>query len=66
LSGLNKKDATNFVKGLVPVNTLIAASFGGLTSYVAYYLKKEKTSLISLSRGAVAGVVAVSASVDDI
>ncbi|CAK91205.1 unnamed protein product (macronuclear) [Paramecium tetraurelia] len=65
LSGLNRGSAT-YVKGLVPVNALLAASFGGLSSYVSYYLKKEKTSLITIARGSLAGVVAVSASVDDI
>ena len=60
------RTSADYVKGLVPVNTILAASFGGLSSYVSYYLKKEKTSLITIARGALAGVVAVSASANDI
>lgn len=55
-----------YLKGIIPVNSLIALSFGGLSAYASYFLRKEKTSLITIARGSVAGIVAVSAGVHDI
>jgi ammonia channel protein AmtB len=46
---------------LIACNALIAAIFAGLTSFIVYYLNSHRTSLISLSRGSVAGIVAISA-----
>lgn len=43
------------------VNTLIAGAAGGFWSFVIRYLTKETTSLFSISRGILAGLVASSA-----
>lgn len=62
ISGANKEGSNNdYTQGLIACNSLIAATFAGLTSFLVYYLKSHRTSLISLSRGSVAGIVAISA-----
>jgi len=45
---------------------LIAAAAGGLLSFVGNYFRTQETSLIALARGAVAGIVSVSAGLNDI
>ncbi|CAD8137059.1 unnamed protein product [Paramecium octaurelia] len=53
--------ATPYVQGLVAVNTLVAGAAGGFWSFITRYFTKETTSLFSISRGILAGLVASSA-----
>lgn len=46
---------------MVAVNTLVAGATGGFFSFITRYLTKETTSLFSISRGILAGLVASSA-----
>ncbi|CAK89089.1 unnamed protein product (macronuclear) [Paramecium tetraurelia] len=67
INGANQEGKTDkYEQGLIAVNTLIAATFSALTSFVAQYLKTHKTSLIAIARGSVAGIVAISAIANDV
>ncbi|CAD8059260.1 unnamed protein product [Paramecium sonneborni] len=53
--------STPYIQGLVAVNTLVAGAVGGFWSFITRYFTKETTSLFSISRGILAGLVVSSA-----
>ncbi|KAM3137819.1 hypothetical protein pb186bvf_010062 [Paramecium bursaria] len=55
-----------YVQGITALNTLIAGATGGLFSFIIRYFRDEQTSLVALSKGVIAGLVAVSAQANDI
>ncbi|CAD8209179.1 unnamed protein product [Paramecium pentaurelia] len=67
INGANQKGKENkYEQGLIAVNTIVAATLSAITSFILQYLKTHKTSLIALSRGSVAGIVAISAMANDV
>lgn len=54
-------ESNPYPQGLVAVNTLIAGATGGFVAFIIRYLMDESTSLVALSKGILAGLVASSA-----